>query len=707
MRTIDLTATHGMFAGTDVAGAGMLSKVLALAGAGFLLVAGGPAAAETAAVAEPAATTTVTGAGPLPLDAFFAKPEISAPELSPSGRYVAFVRAHGEGQAVVVRDRTTGDEKVITYSSSETVGFDWVDWKSDDRLLLRVWLFEVNRANGKAKGKIWSVRYGHYLELMDRDGKNPVAAFQNNASGVSKSATRLRILSGLKSDPGNVLVMAPDGRGALSVWKVDIKTGVASLVETGDWYTIGWSVDALGKVVQRTQVRGKGIAFEARKPDGGWQEVVRIRASDVKELPDFEILGPATKPGQLYVAVKPDQAGQGDTRTLRIYDFATRTLGPPEWGPLKYDISNIVYNDSSRELAGVCYVADVFTCDFKDKTTQAQFRSLNAHFKDNNLYPVSFSDDRSLWVVSVRGAKDPGSYYVYEPAKKRLDPMGERYPGLPAAKLGAMQRFVFKARDGVEIPAYVTRPPGAAGGPLPMVVMPHGGPEARDALDYDALAQFLTTRGYLVYQPNFRGSGGYGRSFAEAGYRQWGKRMQEDVLDGAKALIASGQADGERVCIAGASYGGYAALQAGATEPAMFKCVISMFGLSDLNAMMKWTRDQDGADGPGYRYWLRNIGDPATDRALLEKASPVTYAADYKPPVLLIHGELDEIVPIEQSKFMDKALKKAGRPVKFVTYREAGHGGLNDDDGKAMFTEIETFLGEHIGAKAPSPKPAP
>ena len=586
----------------------MRAKLLIWAAAMTLALSG------VAAAAEPPAAD----AGPLPVDAFFGEPQIGAPELSPSGRYLAYVRGKPDkGQAVVVRDLDTGVETVITQSSSEKAGFDWIAWKGEGRLMLRLWLHDVVRVNNNPKGRIRGIRYGRYILLIDRDGKRPVAVFQNNPSGVSKSAGRLALLSHLRGDADHVLVKAPDGRGALSVWKVNIHNGVASLVETGDWQTVNWAVDTTGQVIQRTVVRGKGVAFEARGA-GGWQEVVRIRLNNIKELSDFEILGPTNRPGQLYVAVKPDDPSQGDNRSVRIYDFVNRTMGAPEWPPLKYDIVGIVYAGASHEMAGVCYVADVLTCDFKDDKVQARYRQLSAHFKQRSLAPVSYSDDMSLWVVAVRGGADPGSYYLFDPAKKQLEPLGEEFPGLPAARLGVMRPFVFKARDGVEIPAYVTRPPGAGKAPLPMVVMPHGGPEARDSLDYDSLAQFLATRGYLVYQPNFRGSGGYGRGYAEAGHRQWGRRMQDDVTDGAKALIASGEADPRRVCIVGFSYGGYAALQAGATEPEMFRCVVSGAGVSDLRHMMNWVKTNDGADGLTYRYWARAIGDPGKDRELLE-----------------------------------------------------------------------------------------
>lgn len=652
------------------------------------------------AAALAASVPAVPASGPLPLDAFFEKPAISGPALSPSGRYLATIERRGEGQAVVVTDRQTGERRMITRSSTESAGFDWVEWKSDDRLLMKVWLYKIRRANGRAKGPILGVTWGNYLEACDRDGKNLVVMFQDSPGRVQRSAARVRFLNELKGDPTHALVGAPDGRGAYSVWKVDLTSGGAELAAVGDWNTTGWGVDANGQVILRASYRDRSVVFEA--PDGArWAEITRIRRKDIKAPQDFEIMGPGPRSGQLYVAVKPERAGEADGRELRLFDLRTQSLSEPQWPASKYDVENIVYKPGGSELAGVCYLADVYGCQFKDKDQQARFDRLTQTFKgDRNIVQISASDDDSLRVVSVGGPNAPGSYYLYDVTKKGLELLGDRFPALPPERLGAMERYAYKARDGVEIPAYLTRPPGAAKAPLPLVVMPHGGPETRDSYAYDGLAQFLTTRGYLVLQPNFRGSGGLGAGFAQAGYRQWGARMQDDITDGVKALIASGQADPARICIVGASYGGYAALYGGASTPELYKCVVSEAGVADLNALLKWEK-KAGADSPSYRYWVKSIGDPSQDSDRLRKVSPITYAADYRPPVLLIHGELDDTVPLEQSKMMQSALKQAGRDVKLVVYQGEGHGGFDEEHEKDSYRQIAGFLKEHIGAGTP------
>jgi dipeptidyl aminopeptidase/acylaminoacyl peptidase len=349
-------------------------------------------------------------------------------------------------------------------------------------------------------------------------------------------------------------------------------------------------------------------------------------------------------------------------------------------------------------MAGACYVADVFTCEFEDPQLQARFRGLSRYFQDRrSLAPVSLSADGKLWALSVTGADLPGAYYVLDADKKDVALVGERYPQLPEAALGQAERFQFKARDGTAIPAYLTRPPGAGPGALPTVVLVHGGPQARDSLDFDPLVQFLATRGRQVLEVNFRGSGGYGRAWADAGLRQWGGLMQDDVVDGVKALAATGRADPSRVCIMGGGYGGYAALQAAASQPALFRCAASWSGPSDLPALLRWERKTGNHN---YGEHLRAIGDPDADRETLTRASPVNHAADFRAQVLLVHGEQDDVVPADQSRAMAEALQAAGKPVTLLQFEDEGHAEFSEAHMKAMFQAIEDLLARSFDAPA-------
>jgi dipeptidyl aminopeptidase/acylaminoacyl peptidase len=645
-------------------------------------------AAAGAAAAPPSA--------PPSLEASFEKPALNGMRLSPSGRYLASIQRRGDGQAVVVLDRKTGQTRIVTHASTEHVGFDAIEWKGEDRLLLRTWLFEVLRANDKPDGAVLGYRYGRFIEAADRDGGHLVVAFQNNPAALQRSTGYLEILDLLADDPGHILIAAQDARGCLSAWKMDVATGEAELVEAGDYATVGWSVDGLGAVVGRTELRDGMTVLQARDASaaGGWRDVLSARQAGNGELADFEVLGPAEGAGQVYVAVRPQAAGPGDVRQLHIYDFNSRSLSPSKWPGLRYDLSGILYRPGGHRLAAACYIADVYTCDFADKTQDAEFRGVSRFFGDRrNLAPVSMSRDGRLWVLSVTGADQPGAYYLFDADARHVSLLGDRYPELTAAGLGPGERFDYAARDGTSIPSYLILPPGAAAGALPTVVMVHDGPARRDSLDYDALTQVLATRGYQVFKPNFRGSGGYGRGWAQAGLGQWDGRMAQDVTDGVRALVAAGRADPERICIIGGGYGGYAALHAGYSQPDLYRCIAAWAAPSDLEDELKNLRKRSPAT---WRDWSQSIGTEDRDR--LKALSPVRHAAAFHAPVLLVHGEDDELVPAEQSKAMAAALEKAGKQATLTLLEGEGHADFGAAGSKRMMSAITDFLAASLGA---------
>lgn len=256
----------------------------------------------------------------------------------------------------------------------------------------------------------------------------------------------------------------------------------------------------------------------------------------------------------------------------------------------------------------------------------------------------------------------------------------------------------YTARDGTELWGYLTRPANAEGA-QPLVVMPHGGPESRDSFQFDLIVQFFATRGYSVFQPNFRASEGSGYSFAQAGHRQWGRRMQDDVTDGVRHLIEAGRADAGRICIVGASYGGYAALAGGAFTPELYRCVVAIAPDADLVQMLDEERRQQGRNSIGYAYWATIVGDANRDQAELIAMSPARHAENFRAPVLLIHGSADWIVRVEQSEVMHRALQRAGREVRFVRVEDEDHYLLwwERPNRQRLFEEMEQFLAAHLG----------
>lgn len=641
---------------------------------------------------------------------FVADPSVSGASLSPSGRYLVWVAHDGDRSDIQVRDLQEKTVMVLTGGEArESFGgvyIDWIRWKTDDRLLIGITRMEVRRSGNRDTGDIRSYRYGRSVLSMSRDGTSHIQL----KAPDTKDTRPGEVLDLLRNDPDNILMIYRTALGSLDVARVNILTGEAEQTLTGHRRVLDYVTDRDGTVVGRIAYRrvGQIEIMEALEADGSWSEVYRLRRNEIRDLPDYEILGGTGAPGKVYVAVQPE-APEGDNTTaaVHIFDFTSRAMGPAIWQQPAYDVTGILQDADSGELVAGCYWADIYRCDFLDPQDDAVMSGIRRFFGEGwSVSVISQARDGGRWLVRASAPNNPGELFIFHVDERRMEYIDAVYPRLPETALGTMSRIDYTAADGQPLFGYLTRPPGAApDAVLPLVVMPHGGPEARDYLTYDTWAQFLATRGYQVFQPNFRGSAGMGRAFAQAGYRQWGRRMQDDVTAGVDHLIAAGLAESGRACIVGASYGGYAALQSGASQPDLYRCVISIAGPSDLVTMLRWVWTEAGANSDSYEYWLKAIGDPRDDRAALDAVSPIRAVDDWRLPVLLIHGEADSVVPVSQSRDMERALRRARKDVHLVVMEGAGHSRWLSRDETRVLSEIESFLATHlpVGGAGPAP----
>ena len=650
----------------------------------------------------------VARADPPAIADFLEGPALGAASLSPSGRYLIWTVRTGDHNAIHIRDLQEGAISVMDAGSTREhfggVFVDWIRWKTDDRLLIGLTRLELRRSRGREDGRIRGFTFGQSVLSLARDGSDITAL---KAPGAD-DALPGDVLDTLRHDPAHILMSYRDNRSRLNVARVNILTGEAVRTVEGHRRVLDYLTDRNGAVVGRIAYRGASgriLLMEALNADGNWSEVYRLRRDEVRNLPDYDFLGGTSEPGKIYVAVRPDTPEGDSTAGVHVFDFATRTMGPTIWRHQQYDVSGIVLDADTSELRAGCYWADIYRCDFSDRGEDAVMVGIRRFFGDGwSVSVVSQARDGSRWLVQASAPNNPGEYYIFNVAERHMEFVGSIYPRLPEPALGVMQRVDYAAADGAALFGYLTRPPGAAAdAALPLVVMPHGGPEMRDYLTFDRWAQFLATRGYQVFQPNFRGSAGMGKAFAEAGYREWGGRMQDDVTAGVEHLVAQGLADRGQICVMGASYGGYAALQSGASQADLYRCVVAISGPSDLMSMMRWERSEAGADSDRYDYWLKSIGDPREDRARLEAVSPLRRAADWTLPVLLIHGEEDDVVPVSQSRDMHRALTRAGKDAKFIELDGAGHSNWSTRNDTTALTEVEAFLARHLPASPPAP----
>jgi dipeptidyl aminopeptidase/acylaminoacyl peptidase len=571
------------------------------------------------------------------------------------------------------------------------VEVDWVDWVNDDRLLVGVRIPSTDRYQG--------VTYDTSLSrimAVDRDGQNSITLFARARRRFE--AYDLSQFVRLPDDPNAILMAVYDDDFRLNVHRVDVHTGRAKLVQAGTTDTYRWRSDLKGVARVRWDYFPRSRRF-----------TVSIRAAGSDKWDRFSTYGDLDEPDLVFAAFTEDPniaivaaRVTTDRYGLFEYNIVTRALGRPIFQNDAVDVGNrvdrVLIDPLTQKLIGVSYVEDVWQQHYFDADLAQLQQKLDAAFASAAIIqPVSWSKDRSRFILSTSGPKDPGSFHYYDAKANRATRLRKVNPNLPVSELGEMLIVRYRTRDNVQITGYLTMPPGKGDKKLPMAVMPHGGPETRDFVQYDKWAQMLANRGYVVFQPNFRGSGGYGRAFAEAGHRQWGRRMQDDVTDGVKALIADGTADPNRICIVGASYGGYSALAGGAFTADLYKCVVAIAGVTDIPAIVQWEEDQAGKDSARYEYWVKRLGDPKKDLEQMKSVSPALQAPNFKAPVLLIHGEHDDIVPLDQSVRMDKALRAAGKPVELVRIEREGHSFDKRESDIKVMLELERFLAAHLG----------
>lgn len=560
-----------------------------------------------------------------------------------------------------------------------------VEWGSEERLL--IWVSQPSPHPlavllGRDAG-LFAVEAKRLLSIR-ADGTAPVVLF-NDRKMLSSVYDLATVADYLPNDPDHIMMAAWEMNANLvALWRVNINTGAAVVHEVGRRNTVGWFVEN-GRAIMRLDMNFKGTVQRvyARAPDSDdWKFVRRTRTD---QAPDFFYVGRGDRPGVILAGARLD--GE-DTISVRELDLATLQFGPPLHRRSGADATGSAVDERGR-LIGVRYMKDRVDYDFVDPAMKSHFEGINAFLgNERNVSIFDVDGTRNRLIAQASGPRDPGQHVFYDRAARKLVSLGSRHPDLRAERFGKCEPLTFRSRDGVEISAYLTAPPGGRSGPL--IVYPHGGPELRDHLDYDRRVQILAAQGWWVLQPNFRGSGGFGAAFVAAGNRRWGDRMQEDVEDAVAHVIALGKVDPARIAIMGISYGGYAALMGAVRKPDLYRACVAIAGVSDLPAMLK-SEKKDDEDG--YAYWVKTIGDPRTDKAMLEQASPARRAGEIRAPVMLIHGGADRIVLPEQSRLMAKALKAAGKSHELIEVPNAGHATWSDEKDRELMEKVIAFLG--------------
>ena len=624
-----------------------------------------------------------------PLEAFGDVASIRSMQLSPDGKRVAYLqRVNGE-DTLFIYELATKQRKGLARVSSLRARY--LQFVGPDRLVLvaskdvRTFGF---RGRYEASGAFsFDIETGKTVQLL-LGTRNifPAQGGLGQIIGVAPGGRDVFMpayMSNPAADPDYDLLRVPldTGKG----FDVDGGRGTSK--------TTDWLVDTNGKVVVREDFneRAPEHSLRARQANGEWKVIYRNRTP----LPAIGVVGLSEDASSIYTV------DSGDSEFVSLYKMNITdgtTVGPVSSRD-DAEIEDIISNNN-RIVYGVRYSGMFPSYDMFDDAIEAEINGVMQALNGSSVYLTSWSDDWSKMLFLASGGANAERYMLYDRTTKSLALLAAARPEITPKDVGEVTTIEYKARDGLTIPALITWPAGVAEADrknLPLVVMPHGGPQAYDSVGFDWLAQFVANEGYLVLQPNFRGSAGFGNIFANSGHGEWGRKMQDDITDGANALAKMGWADRDRMCIVGWSYGGYAALQGGASTPDMYKCVASIAGVSDLREMLITERRDHGADSRTVTWWELLIGDPDKDRAAIEAVSPALHADKFKAPVLLVHGASDTTVPVHQSEIMNDALKRANKPVEYVRIDGDDHSLVDNDSRRLMLTKLGAFLKTYLG----------
>jgi dipeptidyl aminopeptidase/acylaminoacyl peptidase len=495
-----------------------------------------------------------------------------------------------------------------------------------------------------------------------------------------------------KNDPDTVYIGINDRDKAWhDLYKLKISTGEKTLVRKNTEKIAGWFFDLKGQ-----------LRMAARTADNGDTEILRTDPTGFTKIYSCNVnesCGPQRfhKDGK-HVYFETNK-GDMDLTSLTLLDMATGKTELVESDPLKRaDLGAVVFSEVTEELALTTYTDERTRRYFRDKTLESDYKWLVAKLPGKEIGFGSRTLDESLWLVSARADTEPSETYLYNRKAKTLALQYRLYEKLPRASLAAMQVVKYKSSDGLEIPAFLTLPKGVPAKALPLLVIPHGGPWARDNWGYNPLAQFFANRGYAVLMPNFRGSTGYGKKYLNAGNGEWGRKMQDDLTWGVKHLEAEGIADPKRVGILGGSYGGYATLAGVAFTPDLYRAAVDIVGPSNLITLLDAIPAYWEA---GRKQMYARMADPGTPagKAWLQERSPLNSADKIKTALMVVQGANDPRVNRTEAERIVIALRDRNFPVEYIMAPDEGHGFARPVNNSAMFMAIEKFLAKHLDGR--------
>jgi dipeptidyl aminopeptidase/acylaminoacyl peptidase len=614
----------------------------------------------------------------LPLETFFKKPQFAAFQLSPNGKELAVLAPVGERMNVVIMDLETRKPRAITgHKEQDVTGFSWAN---NDRILY----------------------------YMDKDGSESFGIFAINTDGsmfrvlvppleaqIGDSSSRVQyanVIDILRDDPDYVLVSTNERRASYpDVYRMSIHNKRdKKLVQRNPGNVVGWFTDWDGKVVGAGFQEELEVGVLRVNEEGEWEEIVRSRYDEPSFSP-AAISGDGDN-GYVVSNINPDGSPR-DKAALFRYNFKTRQFGEMVYEHSVVDCCGVIQNRKKRDMIGVTHTVGIPKQVYLDERWKKIMDGINQALPGSINAISSLDEEETVGVVVSYTSQQPPRYYLYDFEKNSLEWLVDSRPWIKPEQMAEIKPVEFTSRDGRSLHGYLTLPAGSDGKNLPMIMHPHGGPWARDGWGFNPEIQFLANRGYAVLQVNFRGSTGFGMDHLQSSYKQWGQAMQNDVTDAVMWAINEGVADKNRVCIYGASYGGYATMAGLTYTPDLYKCGINYVGVTDIPLLFKTAPD---AWGSGLDQMKEMIGDPKKEKEFLEEWSPSNHADKIKVPVFMAYGLQDPRVNIRHARVMEDAMKDSGVTYELMVKKDEGHGFRKEENQYDYYGRVESFLAENL-----------
>ena len=611
---------------------------------------------------------------------FFGDPEISGAEISPDGKYIAFLKPFNKTRNIWVKRTDESFDKARPITSDTKRPIPGFLWSRDSKYVLFVQdqggdenynLYSVNPADGPAAGS-----------------EVPAARNLTDLKGV-----RVVPYAVPRSEPDIIYAGLNDRDKAWhDLYKIRISTGERTLLRKNTDRITGWVFDV------KDQLR-----LATRSAENGDNEILRVDAGGLTKIYSCGVLENCA-PVRFHRDCKrfymeTNKGTDVNLSRLELFDAEGGHEELAESDPLnRVDFERALFSEVTDQIIATVYVDDKPRFYWKDKNFESDYKWLTNRLPNKEIGFPSHTRDEQLWLISATADTEPGETYLFDRKSRKLTLQYRVREKLPREHLAAMQPVRYESSDGIEIPAYLTLPKGVPARNLPMLLIPHGGPWGRDTWGYRSFAQFFANRGYAVLSPNFRASTGYGKKFLNAGNRQWGEKMQDDLTFGVKYLVAKGIADPKRVGIMGGSYGGFATLAGVAFTPDVYAAAVSIVGPSNLITLLESIPPYWEA---ARTVFYERMGDPRTPegKAQLERQSPLHSAAKIRTPLMVVQGANDPRVNKAESDQIVIALRDRKFPVEYLVAPDEGHGFARPVNNMAMIAAAEKFLARYLGGR--------